>query len=94
MTALAKVLADDFVFVGGQERIEGLADKFQGVEIGGSAVAKYLDLDLDWEAPRGRRRRRGRIGMVESVASRMKWLARAQRIKRGMPVVVSTGQKR
>jgi hypothetical protein len=29
MTALAQVLADDFVFVGGQERIEGLADKFQ-----------------------------------------------------------------
>jgi hypothetical protein len=48
MAALAQVLADDFVFVGGQERIEGLADKFQGVEIGGSAVCKYLDLDLDW----------------------------------------------
>lgn len=55
VTPLAKILTDDFVFVGGQERTEGLADKLQGVKIGSSAVCKYLDLDLDWEAPRGRR---------------------------------------
>lgn len=58
MTALAEVLTDDFVFVGGQESIEGLADKLQGIEIGVTAVAKYLNLDLDWQAPRGRRSRR------------------------------------
>jgi hypothetical protein len=67
MTALTKVLADDLVFVGGQERIKGLADQLQVVEIGASAVAKDLDLNLDWEAPRGWRR--GRIGMIESITS-------------------------
>jgi hypothetical protein len=79
MTALTKVLADDFVFVGGQERIKGLADQLQGVEIGASAVAKYLDLNLDWEAPRGWRRRRRRIGMVESMVSETETLARDQK---------------
>lgn len=69
MTALTKVLADDFVFVGGQKRIKGLADQLQGVEIGASAVAKYLDLNLDWEAPWGWRRGRRLIGMIESIAS-------------------------
>lgn len=64
MAALAKVLADNFVFVGGQNGIEGLADKLQVVEIGGSAVPKYFDLDLDREAPRGWRKR---TGMVETV---------------------------
>lgn len=64
VTALAEVLADNFVFVGGQESIEGLADKLQGVIIGASAVPKYLNLDFNWKAPRGRRTRRISIETV------------------------------
>lgn len=37
-----------------EELVEGLADQSQREIIGGSAAAEYLDLDLNWEAPRGR----------------------------------------
>lgn len=47
MTALAEVLADNFVFVQGQEGVEGLANKSQVDEIGGIAVAEDFDLNLD-----------------------------------------------
>lgn len=88
MTALTKVLANDFVFVGGQERIKGLADQLQGVEIGASAVAKYLDLNLDREAPRGWRRRGRPIGVIESIASEAEMVSKGSKEKLDSLVVL------
>lgn len=54
MAPLAEVPSYDLVLVSCEELVEGLADQSQREIIGGPAVAEYLDLDLDWEAPRGR----------------------------------------
>lgn len=65
MTALTEVLPYDLVFVSCEKLIEGPADESQREIIGSPAVTKDLDLDLDWEAPRGRDRRID-IGQAES----------------------------
>jgi hypothetical protein len=65
MAALAEVLPYDFVFMSCEELIEGPADESQREIIGSPAVPKDLDLDLDWEAPRGGDWRIG-MGQAES----------------------------
>ena len=56
MAALTQVLSGDPVLLGGEELEEGSTDKFQGQEIGDSAVGEYLNLKLDREEVPGRGR--------------------------------------
>lgn len=52
VSALPEVLSDNLVFVRGQDMVEGLANKLQREEVGGSAMREDHDLDFDGEAPR------------------------------------------
>lgn len=54
MAALAQVLPYYLMLMPCQKLIKGPADQSQWEVIGGPAVAKDLNLDLDGEAPRGR----------------------------------------
>ena len=64
MAALAEILPNNLVFVGGKELVEGLADKLEREEVDDAAMGEDDNLDLDWEAPRGGRRMGLNIGQV------------------------------
>lgn len=74
MSALTEILSDNLVFVRGQDMVEGLANKLQREEVGGSAMREDHDLDFNREAPR---RGRGfgilmseeQLGLSKSVVS-------------------------